>query len=129
MNCVSYNCQGLNLLKRQYIKSLLEKCPAFFIQEHWLMSNAISLLQTDFKNHVVFAKSGITENTLLQGRPYGGSGIFICRSFPYISIVIEFVLFYLSLHRLRFCLFLFICHVTHIITHTSSIQCYTSIAG
>ena len=48
MNCVSYNCRGLNLLKKQYIKSLLEKCHVFFIQEHWLMSNAISLLQTDF---------------------------------------------------------------------------------
>ena len=34
------------------------------------MSNAISLLQTDFKNHVVFAISGITENKLLHGRPW-----------------------------------------------------------
>ena len=33
------------------------------------MSNAIRLIQTDFKNHVVFAKSGITENKLLHGRP------------------------------------------------------------
>ena len=89
MNCVSYNCRGLNLLKKQYIKSLLEKCHVFFIQEHWLMSNAISLLQTDFKNHVVFAKSGITENKLLQGRPYGGCGIFICKSFPCISNMVE----------------------------------------
>ena len=53
------------------------------------MSNAISLLQTDFKNHVVFAKSCITENKLLQGRPYGGCGIFICKSFPCISNMVE----------------------------------------
>ena len=33
------------------------------------MSNAISLLQTDFINRVVFAKSGIIETKLLQGRP------------------------------------------------------------
>ena len=39
-------------------------------------------------------------------------------------IVIEFVLFYLSL---RFCLFLFICHVAHILTHTSSIQCSSKV--
>ena len=43
------------------------------------MSNAISLVQTDFKNHVVFAKSGITESKLLQGRPFGGYGIFTCK--------------------------------------------------
>ena len=36
------------------------------------MSNAISFLQTNFINHVVFAKGGITENNLLQGRPYDG---------------------------------------------------------
>ena len=33
------------------------------------MSNAIHLLQTEFINHVVFAKSGITENELLHGTP------------------------------------------------------------
>ena len=53
------------------------------------MSNAISLLQTDFENHVVLAKSGITENKLLQGRPYGDCGIFICKSFPCISNMVE----------------------------------------
>ena len=86
MNYVSYNCRGLNLLKNQYIKSLLENCHVFVIQEDWLMSNAISLLQTDFINHVVFAKSGITENKPLHGRPYGG---FICKSFPCISNMVE----------------------------------------
>ena len=53
------------------------------------MSNAISLLRTDYRNNFVFAKSGITENKPLQGRPYGGCGIFICKSFPCISNMVE----------------------------------------
>ena len=87
------------------------------------MSNAISLLQTDFKNHVVFAKSGITENKLLYGRPYGGCGIFICKSFPCISDMVETNCDRICAVLSEFCSYLFICRATHIITHKCSIQC------
>ena len=97
------------------------------------MSNAISLLQTDFKNHVVFAKSGITENKPLQGRPYGGCGIFTCKSFPCISNMVgtncDRICAVLSEFTSFTILFISVlCYVTHIRVQFSA-KWYTRIAG
>ena len=42
---ISYNCRGYNSLKASYIKYLLFKCDIVFIEEHWLLSSRLHLLQ------------------------------------------------------------------------------------
>ena len=53
------------------------------------MSIAISLLQTDFINHVVYAKSGILNIYFYRKDHNGGGGICICKSFPCISNMVK----------------------------------------
>ena len=103
----------------------------FFIQEHWLMSNAISLLQTDVKIMLFLPKLVLLKINFYREDHYGGCGICICKSFPCISNMVETNCDQICAVLSEFTSFkiLFICRVAHLITQTSSIQCYTSIAG
>lgn len=44
------------------------------IQEHWLFTSQLSLLDLD-TNFCSFGVSGMADDVILQGRPYGGCGI------------------------------------------------------
>ena len=80
MFITSYNCKGLNVAKKHYIDKLLLECDICLIQEHWLLNNRLSDLNTDYKDCVTFAVSGMTEHSLITGRPYGGCAVFIRKS-------------------------------------------------
>ena len=59
MFITSYNCKGLNVAKKHYIDKLLLECDICLIQEHWLLNNRLSDLNTDYKDYVTFAVSGM----------------------------------------------------------------------
>ena len=77
MYLISYNCKGLSDIKLPYVKGLLEQCDILFLQEHWQLNNGISRMTSNFHQCYVFAKSGINNDELLLGRPYGGVAILI----------------------------------------------------
>ena len=66
----------LNVAKKHYIDKLLLECDSCLIQEHWLLNNRLSDLNTDYKDYVTFAVNGMTEHSLITGRPYGGCAVF-----------------------------------------------------
>ncbi len=80
MFIISYNCKGLNVLKKQYIAKLTKECDIILIQEHWLLNNRISDLKNDFKKHHIFSVCGMIETKHIVGRPYGGCAIFISKT-------------------------------------------------
>ena len=89
MFLMSYNCRGLNDLKKHYVKTLLKDCDILFIQEHWLSTGSIKAMHSEFPDHNVFAKTGMTENTLLAGRPYGGTAIIIRKTLSCTSVLLQ----------------------------------------
>ena len=77
MFIISYNCRGFNEIKSHYLNTLTKECDILFWQEHWILLNNLHKLQDINEDFHVFAKSGINEQGLLMGRPYGGCTIFI----------------------------------------------------
>ena len=75
LRVMSYNCRGINIIKTEYIKSLLSICDILFIQEHWFCDAQIqsfSSLNSDFLSCGV---CGFDSQSVLQGRPFGGCAI------------------------------------------------------
>ena len=60
MYIISYNCKGLTEVKYPYINQLLQQSDILMLQEHWLFSNGITKMQSEFKSHNVFGKCGMT---------------------------------------------------------------------
>ena len=89
MFITSYNCKGLNVAKKHYIDKLLLECNICLIQEHWLLNNRLSDLNTDYNDYVTFAVSGMTEHSLFTCRPYGGCAVFIRKFIKCDSIFIS----------------------------------------
>ncbi len=75
----TFNCEGNNILKFEYVKELLSKCDVLFLQEFWLLNNALHKLDALSDDFDVFAMSGVPANCeIITGRPYGGCAVF-CR--------------------------------------------------
>ena len=83
------NCRGFNQIKYHYINALTKECDILFLQEHWMLHNNLHKLQTIKEDFHVFSMSGIKEQELQMGRPYGGCAIFIIKTLGYNSIFIE----------------------------------------
>ena len=67
-----------------YLKSnihLLFQCDILFVEEHWLLSSKLHLLQNISDEFIVISKSGMNDHELLSGRPYGGTAIFLRKNF------------------------------------------------
>ena len=76
---ITYNYKGFSSIKASYIKQVLNDCDVLFLQETWLLQAKTHLLQELSDNFFVYAKSSIPNDSLLSGRPYGGTAIFISR--------------------------------------------------
>ena len=59
-------------IKCHYLNTLTKECDILFLQEHWILHNNLHKLQDINEYFHVFANSGINEQELLMGRPYGG---------------------------------------------------------
>jgi exonuclease III len=55
----------------------MEECDILFVQEHWYFEHDIKLLQESIDNVQVYGISGMNNNELLVGRPYGGCAIIL----------------------------------------------------
>ena len=75
LQIVSYNCRGLNLAKKPYIKSLLSNTAILFLQEHWLSEDQLCLVGEIDSNFLYNGVSGFDCSDVLSGRPFGGCAI------------------------------------------------------
>jgi hypothetical protein len=78
INIATYNCNGIKS-SHNYVKSLVESNDITFICEHWMAPNKTWHYQTNIGNQWwCKMKSSIQPGEVLNGRPYGGTGI-ICK--------------------------------------------------
>ena len=68
----TFNCKGFNLCKVKHIESLLATCDVLLLQETWCLPDQVGKFNKYFREHNIYGVSGITDNELLVGRPYGG---------------------------------------------------------
>ena len=68
----TFNSRGHSLLTLEYMKKIICECDVLFIQEHWLFDDEMYLLNAAFDNVYVFGHSGMENDELLRGRPFGG---------------------------------------------------------
>jgi len=79
LHVMSYNCPGINIVKTDYINSLLSICDKLFIQQHWLCHAQIQSLLSLNLDFVSCGVCGFDSQTVLQERPYGGCAILWCK--------------------------------------------------
>ena len=72
----SYNSTGMGQDKRDYVRELLTNhcIDIMLLQETWLQSKNMATLGGIDEHCAFHGISGVNENELLAGRPYGGVG-------------------------------------------------------
>ena len=68
----TYNTKGHGSDRIDYIHKLIGQCDVLFIQEHWLLNCNIQRFADMVGDVNIYGTSGMNENELLIGRPYGG---------------------------------------------------------
>ena len=83
-DCVigTYNVHGINGPTLSYINDIMTTHDFLLIQEHWLQTSQLHLLNDKIKNIHSYGISGMNENELHTGRPYGGCAILWRNSLP-----------------------------------------------
>ena len=72
----SLNCRGFNSVKKQLIKSYLDKVDILYLQEHWLSDMQIEQYFGNIDpRFICYGSSGFDNSQVLAGRPYGGCAI------------------------------------------------------
>ena len=71
---MTYNCPGYRQDKYANVAKLAASYCFIFLQEHWLHFKNISVFN-DILNTSFHACSGMPDDVILQGRPYGGVAI------------------------------------------------------
>ena len=71
----TYNSRGYAPDRVNYVKHLLSLCHVLFIQEHWLFEADLARLCNNLTNVSYVGVSGMNQNELILGRPYGGTAI------------------------------------------------------
>ena len=77
LRCCSFNCRGWNS-GSVFLKEYLDSFDLCFVQEHWLHSDHLDKINSNFLSVSV---SGMDSGSLLCGRPYGGCTILYRKSF------------------------------------------------
>ena len=70
----TYNSQGHGADRLAYIKNLCINHDFVFVQEHWLFKSELSVIENKLGVNI-HGTSGMKENALLIGRPFGGCAI------------------------------------------------------
>ena len=73
----TFNCKGFNISKVKPFKSVLKKCDILLVQETWALKNQVGRLNKYFDDYNLYGVSGICDDVLLKGRPYGGFRFYI----------------------------------------------------
>ena len=68
----SYNCKGFNMSKIKNIEMILKQCDILLIQETWALPREVGKINQYFPEYNTYGVSGIKDDILLAGRPYGG---------------------------------------------------------
>ena len=83
----TYNCKGFNISKVKHFKHLLSECDILLVQETWALKDQVGRLNRHFDDYNTYGVSGITEDVLLKGRPYGGVSFLYKKSMsPYVQV-------------------------------------------
>jgi len=75
LRVMSYNSRGMNVVKIEYLKSLLSTCDLLFLQEHWFCDAQVQSLSSINSDFLSCGVCGFDSQTVLQGRPFGGCAI------------------------------------------------------
>ena len=73
----TFNARGHAADRLMYIKKLMNACDVLLVQEHWYFEPDIHRLAVHLDDVLVFGVSGMQQNELLAGRPYGGCATII----------------------------------------------------
>ncbi len=65
----------MNNTKWDYLHQVMAKCEFLCIQEHWLHSSRCHLFSDNLENIGAHCISGMADDILISGRPYGGCAI------------------------------------------------------
>lgn len=73
----SLNVQGHGPDRLSYINNVCQNTDILLLQEHWLLDDQLknNFFETNIQNVCCHGTSGIKDNVLLNGRPYGGCAI------------------------------------------------------
>ena len=83
----TFNCKGFNISKVKHFKSVLKKCDILLVQETWALKNQVGRLNKYFDDYNSYGVSGICDDVLLKGRPYGGVSFLYKKSIsPYVEV-------------------------------------------
>ncbi len=77
LSIVTYNSQGHAPDRLKVIDDLVQCHDFVLIQEHWYLSTQLSdnIIQTHFDNVCSHSVSGVPDDHILEGRPFGGTAI------------------------------------------------------
>ena len=79
----TYNSQGHGLNKLEYLSHLLQDCDILLWQEHWYFNKELDTLECKFGDTFIYGVSGMDDDLLLTGRPYGGCAILYHKNLPF----------------------------------------------
>ena len=76
---ITYNSTGLGADKCDYIKGICTKrdVDVLLLQETWLTHGNLTKLSSMHEDFLYHGKSGIADEELVRGRPYGGCRYFM----------------------------------------------------
>ena len=80
----SYNCRGWRS-GSDFVHSILPRCDFCLIQEHWLLSEHLGSLNIS-DDFLSWGITGMDSCEFLQGRPFGGCGIFTANLLLMVSL-------------------------------------------
>ena len=75
LSIVSYNMQGHGAGHLEYVNDLVNGNDIVLLQEHWYSNSNISSLYNALENSVIYGISGMPDDEIICGRPYGGTAI------------------------------------------------------
>ena len=75
LKVMSYNCHGFTKSKFAFIDKLFLHTDFLFLQEHWLRNNDLGFLCNASSDLSFYSCSQMSDNVVLDGRPYGGVAI------------------------------------------------------
>ena len=83
----TYNCKGFNISKVKHFKHLLSECDILLVQDTWALKDQVGRLNRHFDDYNTYGVSGINEDVILKGRPYGGVSFLYKKSIsPYVQV-------------------------------------------
>ena len=71
----SYNSHGSSFDRLLYIQEIFDDCDILLIQEHWLHKGNLDIYKSVLKHCEIHGTSGMNQNEVLIGRPFGETAI------------------------------------------------------